>query len=246
MDKATSVLAVIPARGDSKGIPRKNACIMAGRPLILYIVETAQKSRLIDDVILSTDDEEIAQIAQSAGCEALERPKRLCRDDVPLDPVIHHAVSFLEARQGTSYDIVITLQPTCPLISPETLDTAIRKFRESGADTMLSAVDDRHLAWTKRGDRFVPLYEARLNRQYLPLRFRETGGFVIANRNCVTDETRFGQRIELFEVNAVEAVDVDSYLDWWIAEKLLAIDLNSGRGKALDFIIKEIKAQQGS
>ena len=216
-----STIAIIPARGGSKGIPRKNVRFLHGKPLIAYTIETALRCRNIDKVVVSTDDEEIAHVAEVNGCEVVRRPSHLAADDVPLDPVIHHAISFVEKEKGSAFDVVVTLQPTCPLLTHSSVDNALARFYENEADTLISVVDDRHLSWTKENGKYVPLYEKRVNRQYLPANFKETGGFVIASRQHVTNTSRFGPRIDLFEVSHAESVDIDSYMDWWLADKLL-------------------------
>ena len=216
-----SVLAIIPARGGSKGIPRKNARFIANRPLISYAIQNAQLSRHIDRVVVSTDDDELVTIAKRYNCEAILRPPELAADDIPLDPVIHHAVRDIESRESRRFDIVITLQPTSPLLSGKTMDRAIERFLDTQSDTLLSVVDDRHLSWTVRNDAYVPAYKERLNRQYLPPNFRETGGIVVSKREFVTQTGRFGPQIDLIEVNEKEAIDIDTRMDWWMAEKLL-------------------------
>ncbi|MEO8636806.1 MAG: glycosyltransferase [Gemmatimonadales bacterium] len=215
------VLAVIPARGGSKGIPRKNVRFLAGKPLIRYAIEHALASRRIDRVVVTTDDEEVAHVAQVAGAEVLMRPAELCGDAVPLDPVIHHAMTTWEATRGERFDAVVTLQPTSPLLTTATIDAAIERFVAGGGDTLLSVIDDRHLSWTSRDGAWIPAYERRVNRQELPPHFRETGGIVVARRECVAAGRRLGARIDLFEVPARESVDIDTPMDWWLAEKLL-------------------------
>ncbi len=216
-----NIAAIIPARGGSKGIPRKNVRFLAGRPLIAYAIDNALRSRHIDTVIVSTDDEEIAGIAEASGARALRRPPELAADDVPLDPVIHHAVATLEQETGAAFDLVVTLQPTSPLLMAETIDTAIDRLVAGGKDTLISVVDDRHLSWTVRDGRYIPAYTERKNRQYLPPNFRETGGIVVTRREFVTPASRFGPAIDLLPVPREQAVDIDHQMDWWIAEKLL-------------------------
>ncbi len=215
------VLAVIPARGGSKGIPRKNVRFLAGKPLIRYAIEHALASHRVDRVVVTTDDEEIAHVAQVAGAEVLMRPAELCGDAVPLDPVIHHAMTTWEATRGERFDAVVTLQPTSPLLTSATIDAAIDRFFAGGADTLLSVIDDRHLSWTMKDGAYVPAYSRRVNRQDLPPHFRETGGIVVARRECVAAGSRIGARIDLLEVPARESVDIDTPMDWWLAEKLL-------------------------
>ncbi|MED4976438.1 glycosyltransferase [Heyndrickxia faecalis] len=215
-----SILAVIPARGGSKGIPRKNVRILKGKPLISYAIEAARNSRYISKVVVSTDDDEIASIANKYGAEVVLRPENLASDEVPLDPVIYDAIQKVEDKDGV-FDIVITIQPTSPLLKTETINKVIQALITNDYDTVLTAVDDRHLSWTKEGDYFLPKYTKRKNRQYLPSEFRETGAVLASKRSVITPESRIGKNVSLYEVDKYESVDIDSPMDWWVAEKLL-------------------------
>lgn len=110
------VLAVIPARGGSKGIPKKNIRLMDGKPLISYAIDTARKSRYVTDVFVTTDSMEIADVARGCGAQVIERGADLSADFVTLDPVVYHAKRQAEQRLGVVFDVVITMQPTSPLL----------------------------------------------------------------------------------------------------------------------------------
>ena len=212
------ILAVIPARGGSKGIPRKNVRFIGGKPLIAHVITTALQSKYDIEVVVTSDDEEVLMIAEKYGATALERPAELATDVVTLDPVIFHAVKTMEDA-GNAFDIVITIQPTSPLLSVQTFDNAIDEFVEKGHDTVISGVNHPHLSWTFKDGEYVPNYTERLNRQYLPAHFQETGAFVITKREFVTEKGRFGKKISIFETPANESVDIDTPQDWWIVEK---------------------------
>ena len=218
--KSMKIIAVIPARGGSKGIPRKNVRLMNNRPLIAYAIGTALRTEMITDVLVSTDDDEIANISAMYGAKVIPRPAHLAGDDVTLDPVIHHAVECYEKQNG-SVDVVITMQPTSPLLRAETFDQALRSFFEMKVDTMISAVNKPHLSWGEKDGTYFPLYEKRLNRQYLPKHLMETGAFVITKREFVTGQSRLGKNINLYEVPDEESVDIDDYADWTICEMRL-------------------------
>ena len=216
-----NVLAVIPARGGSKGIPRKNLRILAGKPLIWYIINAAKKARSVDRVVVTTEDEEIALVAQRFGAEVVQRPPELAGDAVPLDPVVDHAVRTVE-ESGFQPDIVLTLQPTSPLLKPQSIDRAVEILASGEAETVISVIDRTHLYWTVDEEgRYRPLYKERLNRQYLPPLFQETGGIIGSVRRVVTPKSRIGEKLTLIELSRDEAVDIDSDLDWWVVEKLL-------------------------
>lgn len=108
------ILVIIPARGGSKGIPRKNVRLIAGKPLISYAIANATKSKYNVDVVVSTDDEEIMFVSQKYSAEIVKRPIELALDHITLDPVIEHATRVQESKKGCIYDIVITMQPTSP------------------------------------------------------------------------------------------------------------------------------------
>ncbi len=215
------ILAVIPARGGSKGIPRKNVRLMNGKPLIYYAIHNALECRDITDLVVTSDDDEIKRIAQLFGAGVINRDPELARDATTLDPVIYDAVLQAEREHECRYDVVITLQPTSPLLKEETLSDAVRSFLTGNSDTYISAVNDPHLAWGEEYGSFFPLYEERKNRQQLPAHYRETGAFVISNRSDITPDTRFGERISVYAVPEDEAVDIDTPDDWSLCEARL-------------------------
>lgn len=133
-----NIVATICARGGSKGVPRKNIRPLCGKPLIVHTIETAQKCRLINRIIVSTDDREIADIARKAGAEVpFMRPKELAQDDTAKLPVIKHAIQFLES-QGYSPDIVVDLDPTSPLRTDKDIEACIRMVMAGEADNVFS------------------------------------------------------------------------------------------------------------
>ncbi len=215
------ILSIIPARGGSKGIPKKNIRVMAGKPLISYSILNAKKSKYITDVVISTDDEEIEKISKIYGAQILYRPEELAQDSITLDPVIYHAVNEIERKNKKKYDLVITMQPTSPLLTTNTLDLAIEYFLQNSFDSVLSAVNKPHLSWGDLDGKTIPLYKQRLNRQYLPKHYSETGAFFISKRECIKENSRLGKNVSIFEVPEIECVDIDTPQDWWVAEKEL-------------------------
>lgn len=217
-----SICAVIPARGGSKGIPRKNMRLMCGKPLIAYAIENALNSDLIDSVIVSSDSDEILSFAsQYSGVIALDRKSELAEDAVTLDPVIYDAVLRAEDISGASFEAVVTLQPTSPLLRLETLNSALAYFLSSDCDTVISVVNAPHLSWGVKNGDVVPNYRERLNRQQLPANYLETGAFLITRRRCMKESSRLGANIEVFEVPSDEATDIDSRQDWVVCEAML-------------------------
>jgi len=212
------ILAIIPARGGSKGIPRKNVKLLAGKPLIGYVIETALGSKFIDKVVVTTDDPVIKQVSEIFGAEVIDRPRDLAEDSVPLDPVVYHAVTSIEKSDKKTFDLVITIQPTSPLLSTKNLNKAIEQMIKGRFDSLISVKPERHLFWVKEGSRIKPFYPERKNRQLLDPVFKETGAVVISQRNIVTEKSRLGKNLSIFEVPEEESVDIDSYEDWLIAQ----------------------------
>lgn len=216
-------VAVIPARGGSKGIPRKNMRLMNGKPLISYAIENALKVESIDAVVVTSDSDEILSFArQYEGVTPFGRDSALAKDAVTLDPVVYDAVTRFEKLSGGRCDVVVTLQPTSPLLSAGTLRDALDAFAGSEYDTMVSVVNEPHLSWTEKGGRIVPNYEKRLNRQLLPPNYLETGAFLITRRECLTERTRIGNKTTVYEMPAIESTDIDTRQDWVVCEALLS------------------------
>lgn len=218
-----NTLIVIPARGGSKGIPRKNLRILGGKPLIAYTIEACLDLGENVDVVITSDDPEIKLIGTRMGANVIDRPSDLCADNVTLDPVVYHAFEQMELISGTQYQHVVTIQPTSPFVSSTLIKNALKRFSDSGADTLISVIDDTHLTW-RDGDqdrRFLPNYEKRLNRQWLPKCYKESGSILICNRATLTPQSRFGANVELFELGELEGVDIDTPLQWTFCESIV-------------------------
>ena len=214
------ILAVIPARGGSKGIRRKNLRLLNNKPLIYYQIKNAIESKYITDIVITSEDDEILNYVSKFPVSLRKRPEELSGDSITLDPVIYDAVNYME-KERQKYDIVITLQPTSPLLKTETLDNAIKKFIEENNDTTIPVVDATHLCWIEKDNSIIPEYKERLNRQWLPKKYKETGAFLITKREFVKENSRFGDNVKIFVMNEYEGIDIDTPLDWLIAESLM-------------------------
>ena len=140
MTDSFRVLGLIPARGGSKGVPRKNIKLLCGKPLLEYTAQAALASRLLSRVILSTEDEEIAEAGRRCGLEVpFLRPQELAADDTPMLPVIEHAVRWVEER-GERFDAICLLQPTNPLRRAEEIDGCIELLIGTGADSVVTVL----------------------------------------------------------------------------------------------------------
>jgi CMP-N-acetylneuraminic acid synthetase len=137
--KSPRVLGVIPARGGSKRLPRKNIKSLKGHPLIAYTIMAAQKASLLTDYLVSSEDEEIVEVARSYGAPTpFIRPPYLATDSVRNIDVVMHAMEYMEKLNGLKYDILILLQPTCPIRNPDHIDKAVTLLSESSLDTVVS------------------------------------------------------------------------------------------------------------
>lgn len=235
------ILAVIPARAGSKGIPNKNIRIIGGHPLIYYSIKNALNSEMITDVIVTTDSQEVKIIAEQMGAKVKWRDALLCGDEVTLDAVIADAVPLNE-----EYGYIVTMQPTSPTLRVSTLDDAIKYAIDNDFDTVISAINKPHLSWSERNGNKVPNYTERLNRQYLPACFIETGAFVISKSSVVSTKSRIGSKVDIFEVPDDESQDVDTFEDLRIVSATLdrqkvAIYVNGNNKRGVGHIYRALE-----
>lgn len=219
-----SMLCVIPVRGGSKGVPGKNLREIEGRPLVVWTIEQALAVDGLD-VVVSTDDEQIADVARAAGADVpFMRPAELAQDDTPTEPVVRHAIAH-QVRQGRSPDAVMLLQATSPLRLPGTLDRAVAQFESCGADSLVGVVPFAPFFWWQGRDGQPPRADydvtARPRRQDLrteQLRFRETGSLYLTKAWVYEQhDNRLGGRVELFVMDEVEGIDIDTEHDLRLA-----------------------------
>ena len=216
------VLALIPARGGSKGVPRKNLAPLGGRPLIAWTVAAGLASEHIDRLILSSDDAEIIAAAEGAGCEApFVRPAALAGDAARSVDVIHHAMAWAEAADPKPYDYLVLLQPTSPLRIAADVDACIRACHESGAPVAVTVAEPAETPyWTYRRDAegrlipLLPLSPQPSRRQDLPEAFQINGAVYVAR----WDFMRGAESFLVPETRGVEmplerSIDIDTPLD---------------------------------
>lgn len=207
---------MIPARGGSVGVPRKNVRNLGGQPLISWSIQNALQATDVDHIVVVTDDEEIAVIAQGFKVRVLREEKTTGK--ATLDDVAAKVVDFIISLGAKPQDVLATVQPTSPFMSADRITEAAEKFQH-GAGCVLTVVDDRHLTWTISDGVPVKEYTARVNRQMLPPRYRETGGVIATTiGNFLANKTRIVEPIELIVVGTDEALDIDTFDDWMIAE----------------------------
>lgn len=234
------ILAVIPARAGSKGIPNKNIRIVGGHPMVYYAIRNALESKYVTDIVVSTDSPEVRIIATQMGVAVRWRDASLCGDSVTLDSVVYDAIP------DGNWDYIVTMQPTSPTLRACSLDKAISMAAERGLDTVVSAINAPHLSWKEENGRKVPAYEQRLNRQYLPANYLETGAFVISRYSAVSPASRFGRNVEVFELPPEEALDVDGFTELKAAEMVLegqkvAIYVNGNNTRGIGHIYRALE-----
>jgi len=198
-----------------------NVRLLAGIPLVAHVIRTCQRVPVIDRVVVTTEDDEVAVVAKRHGAEVVRRPGSLADFSVPLAPVITDAVEQLEARGGT-FDIVATVQPNNPLVRAESLAEGLARFSDPAVDSVVSVWPSYRLRWRLDGQgRPSPDFQARRNRESLPAMYLESGGLLAVRRSLLTRERHVAERVSLLVLDRDEAVDIDTYHDWWLAEKIL-------------------------
>ena len=237
MAKKRKILTVIPARGGSKGIRRKNIRELNGHPLIYYAIRAAQNSQMVDNLIVSTDDEEIAEVASSCGARIpFLRPPELSTDNTTLILVMKHALQYF-AEKGESFDAVMSLQPTNPLLKTITIDAVINRFHDRccPAVATVSQVQNGHPYVAKRmtgqhGDQVEDFIEVPKDAVLFPRQKRETayyfnGAIYLRDRELVENfqgrDYGLGKLPVVVKMDSVESIDINEMLDLKLAETIM-------------------------
>jgi len=224
------ILGLIPARGGSKTVPGKNVRPLLGKPLIAYAIAEALKSRLLRRVIVSTDDEQIAEVARGCGAEVpFLRPKELATDESPAIDTIKHALIFMENIAGITYDYVCLLQPTAPMRTAEDIDGSITMILEAGADSLASVTDvgAYHPARMKKivGGRLVDIVTEDLTfvrKQDLPHVYIFNGAVYITRRDIILERNSVrGKDCMAYVMPPERSVNIDTELDLIVAGVLM-------------------------
>ena len=223
---------MIPARGGSKGIPRKNLAPLAGRPLIAHTIDAARASERLTRLIVSTDDDEIAGVARGLGAEVpFLRPAPLAADDTPMLDVLQDALRTLRERETYETDILVLLQPTSPFRRAEHIDAAVDVLISSGADSVVSVVAVPHQftpssLMTIHGGSLVPWHDGPVpsRRQDKPELFARNGPAVVAVRPRVLADHRtlYGEHTRALVMRREDSLDIDDAFDLKLAELLMA------------------------
>ena len=234
-----NILCVIGARGGSKRVPRKNLKLLNNKPLMSYTISAAKKSKYIDRIILSTEDDEIKKIGVKYGAEApFDRPKDLAQDDTRLPPVTKHAMEYMD-NNGFKADIVVQLQPVCPFITPELIDESIEKVLYEGCSSAvtLKKVTDHPYRIKIIIERENMIFEPHIkdipvdtfqSSYYLPEVYVSSGAIYTRKRKLLDEyngeDFALGDRPGAVVLNEIESIDVNTNFDFKLAEFFLNVE----------------------
>jgi CMP-N-acetylneuraminic acid synthetase len=223
------ILAIIPARGGSKGVPRKNIKLLGNKPLIAHTFDAAKQSNYLSKIILSSEDEEIIQCANQIGLEApFVRPLELALDTTPTLPVIQQAVDFYE-KQQLFFDAVCILQPTSPFRTTSDIDRAITKFIENDSDSLVSVLPvpheyNPHWVFIPNEDELLSISTGEQviisRRQDLPQSYHRDGSIYLVKKNVLLNNSLYGNTISYSVSDKNRYVNIDTQNDWDIAEQI--------------------------
>ena len=225
MYRDKTFLAIVPARGGSKRLPRKNILNLAGKPLIAWTIETALKSQYIDKVVVSSDDDEILNVAEKYGSDTIKRPDELASDTATSFDAIKHTIENIE-----SYDYVILLQPTSPLRTEEHIDKAIELLEIKNADAIISVCEMEHSPlWSNTlssdGSMHCFIREEVKNKrsQDLETYYRLNGAIYICGTTKLLEEKSFfiADNIYAYVMDRESSVDIDEAIDFKLAKLLM-------------------------
>lgn len=230
------ILGVITARGGSKSIPRKNIRDFAGKPLIAWTIDATKKSGVLDRIILTTDDKEIADVGRTFGAEVpFMRPKKLAEDKTPHLPVMQHAVKWLKENENYNPDYVMLFQPTSPLRQPWHIKEAAKLIKETKADSVISVMPIPHhyhplWAFEKNESGFLrlmatkkPLYTRIHQRQLLPPAYIHNSVIYIFKTGLLFDKKNpnfYGKKVVPYPMDEKYSANIDTLEEWVAAEKI--------------------------
>jgi len=234
------LLALIPARGGSKRLPRKNVLDLSGKPLIAWTIEAARNSKYVDNVVVSTDDEQISTISRDYGAIVpFKRPTELSSDDAKSIDVVLHTIQTLHAQED-DYDYLILLQPTSPLRQAIDIDLSVEQLIRDGLDAVISVCENEHHPFwsnTLPADRdmsnFLNPSIRNKRSQDLPTYYRVNGAIYLCNINKIIDEKDLflKNKCHAYIMDNINSVDIDTEIDFLLASQI--IDLLISRNNSL-------------
>jgi len=226
-------VAIIPARGGSKGIVRKNIIPLCGKPLIAWTISQARGSRLVDAVFVSTDDEEIADVSRRYGAEVVDRPSELASDTSSSEDVLVHAIADIENSGQIAIERVVFLQATSPVRENDDIDNALRKYTDERADSLFSctAVQD-HFLWARRDGILCSVnydFRNRKRKQELATTYIENGSIYIFTPQLIRRENnRLGGKVSIYEMPFWKSFQIDQMDHLEVCEYYIKTKLMTG------------------
>lgn len=219
------ILAIIPARGGSKGIPKKNIIPLAGLPLIGHNLKAAKNSEYIDRVVVSTDSTEIAATAKKFGAEVCLRPDRISGDFSSSEEALLHVLETLKNQEEYVPDIVVFMQCTSPLTTTDDIDGMVKKFLEKDADSALSVTPFHYYVWEEENGVAHGVNhdnQSRVMRQERRNQFLENGAlYVMKTKGFVEHKFRFFGKTIMYEMPLERSFEIDEPIDLSIAESMM-------------------------
>lgn len=218
-------ICIIPARGGSKGIPKKNILPLAGKPMLAWSILQAKASKtLANNVYVSSDSDEILSVAESFGARAIQRPIEISGDTASSESAIIHA--YQEISKTKQVDYIVFLQPTSPIRKMDDIENAIQKIKKTGADSLLSVQPLRdYFLWKQQGKSHMSLnfdYKNRKRRQELEVTYLENGSiYIFKPELLLQNNNRLGGNIEVYEMDKMHSVQVDEPAEFKLCEQIL-------------------------
>ena len=217
------ILAIIPARGGSKGIHRKNLKLLNGKPLVSYSIDSAKNSKCINRIIVSTDDEEISKVSIKFGAEVILRPKKLSGDKAASEQALLHALDYLAKQENYKPDYIIFMQCTTPLITGEDIDETYAELITNNADVSHIVTPFHGFVWKlnkdKAGVGINHDIRKRLRRQDLEKQYLETGALYVMNaEGFIRERNRFFGKITFHSIPLERSIEIDNMIDFKLAE----------------------------
>lgn len=229
------VLAVVPARGGSKRLPRKNILPLGGKPLIVHTLDVARQTSLVDRIVVSTEDDEIARIASAHGGEVLfKRPGELARDETLIFPILVHAVDWLRRYEGYEPDYVLLLQPTSPFRTVEDIENSVRMALDRQADAVVSVGPvHQHPHWMKlvaEDGRLIDFWpNMPFRRQELRELYALNGAiYLVATRVLIEQQTFYTAGTYAYVMPSERSLDIESPWEFHLAQLLLEERIRQG------------------
>jgi CMP-N,N'-diacetyllegionaminic acid synthase len=222
------ILAIVPARGGSKGLPRKNIRLFNGRPLLSYSVKAGIESKYVSDVIVSSEDEEILAIAKSYGASIINRPEELATDTAPAKLLIKHALDA-QLEKGVRYRYAILLQPTSPLRTSSHIDQAYETLLSENASSLISVVEYEYTPFKcfviNKDNTLQGLFNNDapfMNRQELPPCYLSNGAiYIFETEKFIKNMSFYQERCVPYVMNKSESIDIDTQNDMDEAERIM-------------------------